>query len=60
MVYGILKPLIDEHKDNAFYQFLHCCAVLDIQWVPLDIGEFQCAYVKKIVKYITFMIFKNI
>ncbi len=36
-------------KDNAFYQFLHCCdQALDIQWVLLTIGMmglFQCAYV---------------
>jgi hypothetical protein len=29
----------EERKDNAFYQFLHHCEVLDIQWVPLAIGE---------------------
>ncbi len=30
----------EECKDNAFYQFLHRCEVLNIQWVPLVIGEF--------------------
>jgi hypothetical protein len=41
MFYGILKAMIDWRNIRTipFYQFLHFYKALDIQWVPLAIGE---------------------